>query len=93
MKNSQYVIHNFRTDYQQRPKIFESLSPCEFSNNKVNNVHSHQFHQDHPQYKTHCIYEYEYKVPKILVIQYHHKKMIQKIILKQFIFCFHHGEV
>ncbi len=67
--NMQYVIHNFHTYYQQRPNIFEYLSPYEFSSkvNKINNTCCNQFHQNHPQYDTHNLYEY--KIPKILVIQ------------------------
>ncbi len=67
--NIQYIIHNFCIKYQQRPDIFEYFFPYEFSNkfNKINNTCYNRFHQNHPQYDTH--YLYEYKIPKILVIQ------------------------
>jgi hypothetical protein len=35
--------------------------------NKINNTNCNWFHQIHPQYDTHNLYEY--KIPKILVIQ------------------------
>jgi hypothetical protein len=48
---------------------FEFLSPYEFSSkvNKINSTCCNQFHQNHPQYDTHTLYEY--KISKILVIQ------------------------
>jgi hypothetical protein len=69
-------MHNFCTYHQQRPNIFESLSPYEFYGkvNKINNTHCNGFHQNHLQYGTHSLNEY--KIPKIPIIQnirYHHK--------------------
>jgi len=66
----QYIIHNFfyrlpiKTLYK-----FEFLSPYDFSSkvNKINNTPCNWFHQNHPQYDPHN--SYEYKIPKILVIQ------------------------
>jgi hypothetical protein len=48
--NMQYIIHNFHTNYQQRPDIFEYLSPYEFSSkvNKINNTCCNQFHKTSP---------------------------------------------
>jgi hypothetical protein len=57
-------MHNFRTYYQQRPNIFEYISPYEFSSkvNKINNTHYNRFHQNHLQYDTSSLNEY--KIPK-----------------------------
>jgi hypothetical protein len=62
-------MHNFHTNYQQRPNIFESFSPYEFSSkvNKINNTHCNRFHQNYLQYNIHSLNEY--KIPKILVIK------------------------
>jgi hypothetical protein len=62
-------MHNFCTNYQQRPNIFEYPFPYEFFSkvNKINNTHCNQLHQNHLQYDTHNLNEY--KIPKIPVIE------------------------
>jgi len=69
LENLEYIIHNFRTNYQQRPKTFDYFPPYEFSSktNKINNVHSHQLHEIYPQYKIRSIYEHN--TPKIPILQ------------------------
>jgi hypothetical protein len=69
IENLKYIIHNFQTDYQQIPKIFEYFPPYEFfsKTNKINNVHSHWFHENHHQCKIHNIYEYN--IPEIPILQ------------------------
>jgi hypothetical protein len=39
--NQQYIVHNFKINYQQRPNHLNFLRPYEFSNkiNKINNIH------------------------------------------------------
>jgi hypothetical protein len=68
-ENSKYIIHNFQTNYQQRPKVFEFFSLYEFSSKtyKINNIYNHRFHHDHLQHNTHGVNEY--KITKILVLQ------------------------
>jgi hypothetical protein len=67
--NQQNIIHNFWINYQQRPIYFNFLCPYEFYNktNKINNIHCHRFNSEHHEYNTHSLYEF--KVPKILVLQ------------------------
>jgi len=67
--NQQYIMHNFKIDYQQRFVHFNFLHPYEFSikTNKINNICCHRFNSEHPQYNTHSIYKF--KVQKILVLQ------------------------
>jgi len=92
-------MHTFLTNYQQRPFFFGFFSPYEFSRktNKINYIRSHWFHQDHPQYKTHNIYGYKIpKISKIPIFQIYTipwEKKIQKIMLKQFLLFFLHGEL
>jgi hypothetical protein len=67
--NQQYIIHNFRVDYKQRIIHFNTLCPYEFSSkiNKTNDIYCDWFNNARPQYNTHIFYEF--KVPKILVLQ------------------------
>ncbi len=41
--NQQYIIHNFRVNYQQRPIHYNILCPYEFSSkiNKINDICCH----------------------------------------------------
>jgi len=52
--NQQYIMHNFKIDYQQRFVHFNFLHPYEFSikTNKINNICCHRFNSEHPQYNT-----------------------------------------
>jgi hypothetical protein len=51
--NQQYIIHNFRVDYQQKSIHFNSLCRYEFSSkiNKINNLCCHRFNNEHPHKK------------------------------------------
>jgi hypothetical protein len=68
--NQQYIIHDFRINYQQIPTHFNYLCLYEFSSkiNKIN-IHCHKFNNKHLQYNTHSLYEF--KVPKNPVLQSH----------------------
>jgi hypothetical protein len=85
IENSEHIMHNFWTDYQQRPNFFGFFSPYEFSckTTKINNIHNHWFHQDRPQYKTHNIYGYKIlKIPIFQIYTIPLEKIIQNIILE-----------
>jgi len=47
--NQQYIIHNFKINYQQIPNHLNFLCPYEFSNkiNKINNIHCYNFNSEH----------------------------------------------
>jgi hypothetical protein len=89
LANSKYIIHNFQITINKDPKSF---SPYEFSRktNKVNNVHNHRFYHDHPQYNTHSLYEY--KIPKVPILQSYtipsQKKLSKKLCSNNFYFIF-----
>jgi hypothetical protein len=92
--DQQYIIHNFRINYQQRPNHLNSLCPYEFSNktNKINNIHCYKFNSEHRQYNTHNLYEF--KVPEIIVLESYKipsQKNDVEIMPELFVFFLHHG--
>jgi hypothetical protein len=78
-KNSQYIIHGFQIDHQQKPRF---LPPYEFFSKikKINKIKVIFIVIGFitTTFNTTPMVFYEYKIPKILVlqsyVQYHHKK-------------------